>query len=144
MSITKNVPLNWYSSMKKKLRTIRMIFDIENWLWKSNCGTFWQLAINPKLKFWFLGKNLSDFVSPVWKLHNRYCHSMHCKMHWTSRWHSSRGWGYVLYTVGLLSPIPFQIFQIWRWIVLNPLFSHSQDGGCYAKDTKMVNEFEYV
>ena len=27
-----------------------MIFDIENWLWKSNFGTFWQLAINPKLK----------------------------------------------------------------------------------------------
>ena len=50
MSITKNVLLNWYSSMKKKLRKIRMIFDIENWLWKSNFGTFWQLAINPKLK----------------------------------------------------------------------------------------------
>ena len=30
MSITKNVLLNWYSSMKKKLRNIRMIFDIEN------------------------------------------------------------------------------------------------------------------
>ena len=29
MSITKNVPLNWYSSMKKKLRKIRIIFDIE-------------------------------------------------------------------------------------------------------------------
>ena len=27
-----------------------MIFDIENWLWESNFGTFWQLAINPKLK----------------------------------------------------------------------------------------------
>ena len=35
MPITKNVPLNLYSSMKKKLRRIRMIFDIENWLWKS-------------------------------------------------------------------------------------------------------------
>ena len=30
MSITKNVLLNWYSSMKKKLRKIPMIFDIEN------------------------------------------------------------------------------------------------------------------
>ena len=49
MSLTKNVLLNWYSSMKKK-RKIWMIFDIENWLWKSNFGTFWQLAINPKLK----------------------------------------------------------------------------------------------
>ena len=27
-----------------------MIFDIENWLWKLNIGTFGQLAINPKLK----------------------------------------------------------------------------------------------
>ena len=24
---------------------------------------------------WFLGKNLSNFVPPVWKLHNPYCHS---------------------------------------------------------------------
>ena len=24
---------------------------------------------------WFLGKNLSNFVSPVWKLHNPYCHN---------------------------------------------------------------------
>ena len=23
---------------------------------------------------WFLGKNLSNFISPVWKLHNLYCH----------------------------------------------------------------------
>ena len=42
MSITTNVLLNWYSSMKKKFRKIPMIFDIENWLWKSNFGTFWQ------------------------------------------------------------------------------------------------------
>ena len=27
-----------------------MIFDTENWFWKSNFGTFWQLAINPDLK----------------------------------------------------------------------------------------------
>ena len=25
---------------------------------------------------WFLGKNLSDFVPPVWKLHYPYCHSV--------------------------------------------------------------------
>ena len=30
MSITKNVLLDWYSSMKKKLRKIQMIFEIEN------------------------------------------------------------------------------------------------------------------
>ena len=26
---------------------------------------------------WFLGKNLSNFVPPVWKLHNPYCHNIH-------------------------------------------------------------------
>ena len=25
---------------------------------------------------WFLGKNLSNFVPPVWKLHNPYCHTL--------------------------------------------------------------------
>ena len=24
---------------------------------------------------WFLGKNLSNFVPPIWKLHNPYCHN---------------------------------------------------------------------
>ena len=24
---------------------------------------------------WFLGKNISDFVPPVWKFHNSYCHN---------------------------------------------------------------------
>ena len=69
--------LKWYSSMKKKIRKIRMIFDIENWLWKSNFGTFWQLAINPKLKTqnskfnnflwvcWFLGKNIFLILYPL-------------------------------------------------------------------------------
>ena len=30
---------------------------------------------------WFLGKNLSNFVPPVWKLHNPYCHNTQ----WASR-----------------------------------------------------------
>ena len=40
MSITIKMPLNWYSSMKKKFRKIRIIFDIENWLWKSEIRIF--------------------------------------------------------------------------------------------------------
>ena len=40
MSITNYVPLNWYSSMKKIFRKIRIIFDIENWLWKSEIRIF--------------------------------------------------------------------------------------------------------
>ena len=70
---------------------------------------------------------------------------MHCKMHWTSRWHSSRGWGYY-YTVhsGTFEPNSFSDFHIWYWIVLTPLFSHPKDGGCHTKETKMDNEFESV
>ena len=52
--LTKNVLLNSYSSLKKKCRKIRMIFDIENSLWKSNFGTFWGLALQickKKIKF---------------------------------------------------------------------------------------------
>ena len=59
-----------------------MIFDIENWLWKSNFGTFWHLPTTPihkiqqfPLDILFLTKNLSNFVSLTWKLHNRYCHN---------------------------------------------------------------------
>ena len=40
MSITKNVPLTWFFLMKKELRKIQMIFDIENSLRKSNYGAF--------------------------------------------------------------------------------------------------------
>ena len=40
------MPLKWYSSMKKFYRKIRIIFDIENWLWKSAFCNFWQLLLN--------------------------------------------------------------------------------------------------
>ena len=50
--------------------------------WKSNFGPFWQLTVNSNSKFntflwvcWFFGKNLSNFVSSDWKLHNPYCHT---------------------------------------------------------------------
>ena len=42
---TKNVPLNWYFSTKFFFRKIRGFFDVENWLWKSDFGTFWQLFL---------------------------------------------------------------------------------------------------
>ena len=56
-----------------------MIFDV-----KIDFGTFWQLPLIKKSKFinffwvcWFLlGKNPSNFVSPVWKLLNPYCHTI--------------------------------------------------------------------
>ena len=33
------------------IRKILMIFDIENWFWKSNYGTFWQLHSNLHIYF---------------------------------------------------------------------------------------------
>jgi hypothetical protein len=39
---TKNVLLHWYYLTKKN---IQMIFDVENWLWKSDFGTFWPLFL---------------------------------------------------------------------------------------------------
>ena len=42
---TKSVPLNWYFSMKNFFRKIRKIFDVENWLWKLDFGTFWRLFL---------------------------------------------------------------------------------------------------
>ena len=67
MSITNNVLLNWYYLMEKKLRKLRMIFDIENWLWKSNFGTLWHLPVSPINKI--------QKFPPAWKLDNPYCHS---------------------------------------------------------------------
>ena len=43
MSITKHLLLNWYSSMKKNFWNIRIIFDVANWLWKSEFCNFQQL-----------------------------------------------------------------------------------------------------
>ena len=40
LKLSKNVLLNKYSSMEKKFRKIRMIFDIENSLRKSDLDTF--------------------------------------------------------------------------------------------------------
>ena len=42
MSIAKSLPLKSYSSMK----IFQIIFDIENWLWKSEFCHFWQLLLN--------------------------------------------------------------------------------------------------
>ena len=64
---------------EKKWRKIRMIFDLENWLWKSNFGTFWQLTTTPILKiqsFRFGMLILLYFVPPAWKLENPYCCSV--------------------------------------------------------------------
>ena len=52
MLFTKKVRLNWYSSMNFFFGKIRMIFDVENSLWKSKIGTFWQAITRRRLKIW--------------------------------------------------------------------------------------------
>ena len=53
---------------EKKLRKIRMIFDSSPLIQNSKFNNFLWVC-------WFLGKNLSNFVFPVWKLHNPYFHN---------------------------------------------------------------------
>ena len=52
MLFTKKVRLNWYSSMNFFFIKIRMIFDIENSLWKSKIGTFWGTVRGWRHKIW--------------------------------------------------------------------------------------------
>ena len=49
MPTTKNMPLNYYSSMKKQLTKISIIFNLGNWLWKSEIGIFWSLDLERML-----------------------------------------------------------------------------------------------
>ena len=76
---------------EKKMRKIQIIFDIENWLWKSNFGqNFGTFDTSPLTQFskfnnflwecWFLGKNISNFVPPAWNSTTRIaiipCHNV--------------------------------------------------------------------
>ena len=50
---------------EKKIRKIRMIFDIENWLWKSDLGTFWRpmwTSVKVKSKNYF---SFTDFFAKI-------------------------------------------------------------------------------
>ena len=60
---------------EKKLRKIPMIFDIENWLFDTSPLHQFSKFNNFIWVCWFLGKNLSNFVPPVWKLDNPYYHN---------------------------------------------------------------------
>ena len=83
---TKKVVLNWYFSVKKKFRKIRMIFDIENWPWKSDLGTFWRplwTSVKVKSKNYFSFIDLLAKIKPLLThvrktppLRSRYCISL--------------------------------------------------------------------
>ena len=59
-----------------------MIFDVENWPWKSNFGTFWHLPINPILKIQQF-KNLTTRITIKLQLHQKPCtlFSMYLQCH---------------------------------------------------------------
>ena len=56
---------------------IGLIFDIQNWLWKYDIGTFWQTVIHWWIEkknlwvCWFLAKNLAFYEPPYLKFNNR-------------------------------------------------------------------------
>ena len=80
---TKNVALNWYSSMNFFFRKIRTFFDIEKWLWKSDLGTFWRpvwtsVKVKSKKYFYFTDfftkmKPLLTHVNKTPPLRSHYC-----------------------------------------------------------------------
>ena len=80
MSITKIVLLNHYSLMKERMRKIRMTLRVKFWHFLT--PSLYQFSkFNDSIWVcWFLGKNLSNFVSPAWKLDNPYCHILHWKL----------------------------------------------------------------
>ena len=53
---------------EKKIRKIRMIFDIENWLWKSDLGTFWRpmwTSVKVKSKNHFSFTDFTGKIKPL-------------------------------------------------------------------------------
>ena len=87
MSFMKVVLHISYSSMQKKMEwfgwfltkkidfesQILALFDSSPQIQNSKFNHFPWVC-------WFLGKNLSKFVPPVWKLHNPYCHNAHLRL----------------------------------------------------------------
>ena len=58
-----------------------MIFDIENWLWKSNFGIFWHLPATTICKtqkfplgLLILRQKSFQICTPAWKINNLYYH----------------------------------------------------------------------
>ena len=81
MSITKKVRLTWYSMEKNENDSDdfwhrKLTLKVKFWyfLTAPHYSNFQNLVISFEYS-WFLAKNLSNFVSLSWKLHNRECHS---------------------------------------------------------------------
>ena len=63
----------WYRKLTLKVKRLGdfALFDTSPLTQFSKFNNFLWVC-------WFLGKNLSNFVPPVWKLHNLYCQTVHC------------------------------------------------------------------
>ena len=82
MYFTKNVVLNWYSSMKIFFRKIRSFFDIQNWLWKSDLGTFWRpmwTSVKVESKNYF---SFTDFFAKIKPLLTHVCKTPPLRSHY--------------------------------------------------------------
>ena len=82
MSISKNVRLNCYSSMKKNEKDSYGFFAYKIGFESQILALFDTSRLHQFSKFnnflwvcWILGKNISNFVPPAWKLDNPYYHS---------------------------------------------------------------------
>ena len=73
----KVLPLISYSSMKKKFGMIRMVFDIENWHWKSEFRDLqgqisnraflqWETAIYHSINLGFEGQVAKKFLNGIY------------------------------------------------------------------------------
>ena len=83
----KNLFLNWYSSMKKKIRKIRMIFDIENWLLKVRFRHFLTTHVN----IWESQIKKIIFLLPIFLLKSSPCWLTSTKLH---------HWGHTTHNIG--------------------------------------------
>ena len=57
-----------------KIKIERLLFLKWRLIFDTSPLTQFSKFINFLWVCWFLGKNLSNFVPPVWKFHNPYCH----------------------------------------------------------------------
>ena len=66
------------------LKSSILAIFLKGWNYQLKNSDFCKLLLVQFSKFknflcicWFLGKNVSNFIYPVWKLHNLYCHTEH-------------------------------------------------------------------
>ena len=68
----------------------KFTLKVQKWYFLKNCHQMETQNLVISFDYsWFLGKNLYNFIPPVWKLHNPYCHAKHfereCSLLYLSR-----------------------------------------------------------